>query len=82
MKGKKELKRYKVGDRSKGCCSQCGLVETVFEIRDLPISDEEENVVAVAKGILVGVCTKCGKTITTPQQSSREIREALEKGKK
>ena len=81
MKEKKELKRYKVGDRSKGRCTQCGLVETVFKIRDLPIGDEEENVVAVAKGILVGVCTKCGRRLQRRNKALGRFKRRWRRGR-
>lgn len=67
------MKIYKVGDRSKGICPDCGMVETTFILKDVPIKDSS----AIAKNILAGVCSKCEKVISIPQQSAADIKKAL-----
>jgi len=43
---------YKEGDKSKAICPDCGMVETVFMSRDVPI----KGTAMTAKNILAGVC--------------------------
>lgn len=66
---------YKVGDKSKGICGDCGLTETTFKIKDVPIANTNK----VVKNILVATCDKCDCVIGIPQQSAANIKEELEK---
>ena len=61
---------YKVGDKGKGICFQCGPTSTKFEIRNVPFSDGS----GIAQDILVGVCDSCNQTIAIPAQSSESIK--------
>jgi hypothetical protein len=72
------MKIYKEGDKSKAICSRCGLVETIFLTRNVPIKGTS----AIAKNILAGVCSLCAKVVSIPQQSAPYIKEALHKGRK
>lgn len=72
------MKIYKEGDKSKAICPDCGMVETTFRTRDVTIKGSS----ATAKNILTGVCSKCEKVISIPQQSSPYIKEALHKERK
>lgn len=72
------MKIYKEGDKSKAICPDCGMTETTFMTKDVPIKGSS----AVAKNILAGVCSQCGKVISIPQQSAPYIKEALHKERK
>ncbi len=68
------MKVYFAGDKSKAVCPSCGLVETVFQYRDVDLEASHKTV----KNILVGVCTHCGLTVSTPAQSTPAIKAARE----
>jgi len=72
------MKIYTEGEKSKAICPHCGLVETIFQKRDTPI----DGVKTIVKNVLVGVCTKCDKIISIPQQSAPYAHEALQKEQK
>jgi len=72
------MKIYKEGDKSKAICPDCGMVETVFMSRDVPI----KGTAMTAKNILAGVCSQCEKVISIPQQSAPYVKEALHKERK
>lgn len=69
------MKFYKKGDKSKAICDTCGFVHTTFLYRDLIIKETGAKV----ENVLVGVCDKCGKTVSTPAQSTAEISKVREK---
>jgi hypothetical protein len=54
------------------------MVETSFETKDVAIKGTS----LIAKNILAGVCSKCEKVISIPQQSAPYIKEALHKERK
>ncbi|CAH7416512.1 hypothetical protein VCHA53O466_50322 [Vibrio chagasii] len=65
---------YSEGDKSTALCEDCkGKVSTTFKFRDIPFSGET----GIAKGILVGVCDGCDRTVSIPHQSSAAISEQL-----
>ena len=64
---------FKEDEKSKAICLNCGMVETIFKVRDIPIHDTN----GIAKNILVGVCTVCDETISIPQQSANLIKESI-----
>jgi hypothetical protein len=72
------MKIFKEGEKSKAICSHCGMVETVFQTRDVPVHGSK----TVAKNILAGVCTICDEVVSIPQQSALYVKEALQKDKK
>lgn len=72
------MKIYKEGDKSKAICPDCGMVETTFITRDVPIKGSS----TIAKNILAGVCSECEKVVSIPQQSAPYVKEALHKEKK
>jgi hypothetical protein len=64
------------GDHSKAICSHCAaLVSTSFKRRDVPFSDGK----GIVKDILVGVCDRCDRIVSTPAQSTPAIKAAREK---
>lgn len=72
------MKFYKENDKSKAICNKCGLVNTTFKIRDVPFSTKN----GCARGILAGVCDKCGEVVSVPQQSAPRIKEYMQTSKK
>lgn len=64
------MKSYVKGDKSKAVCPQCGLVSTTFQYRDLTLKDSSK----VVENVLVGVCDNCDMTVSTPGQSTAEIK--------
>ncbi|MCP1693149.1 hypothetical protein J2T26_003024 [Citrobacter farmeri] len=68
------MKFYKKGDKSKAICSHCGLVSTTFDYRDLIVAESNVKV----SNVLAAVCDTCGKTVSTPAQSTSEIKKARE----
>ncbi|CAG9409839.1 hypothetical protein [Providencia alcalifaciens] len=69
------MKLYIQGDKSKAICQDCGLVTTTFDYRNLEIKESSK----IVKNILVGVCDCCGRTVSTPAQSTPEIKKEKEK---
>lgn len=69
------MSQYSEGDKSRGICSDCGLVETVFHTKDIKISQSNKLV----HSILAGVCTKCGEVVSIPHQVVREIKKQIKK---
>ncbi|KPA12476.1 hypothetical protein MHK_007312 [Candidatus Magnetomorum sp. HK-1] len=72
------MKFYKENDKSKAICNKCGLVNTTFKVRDVPFSTKN----GCARGILAGVCDKCGEVVSVPQQSAPRIKESMQTSKK
>lgn len=66
------MKRYIQGDKSKAICQDCGLVDTTFDYRNLEIKESGKFV----KNILVSLCDRCGSTVSTPAQSTPEIKRS------
>lgn len=65
---------YNIGDRSRALCEACDrLVETVFDLQDIPLSDGSK----VVKGVLVSSCVECGRHCGLPQQSLSLVQEAV-----
>lgn len=64
---------WKVGDRSRAVCEQCGrMVETRFERRAYRLSTPRVDV----PDVLVAVCTACDRIAAVPYQSSARLNEA------
>lgn len=58
--------RYKAGDHSRAICYNCSkVVETTFELRDVPFDDGS----GVVTGMLVAICDECGAIVAVPAQS-------------
>jgi hypothetical protein len=72
---RENMKLYIQGDKSKAICQDCGLVTTTFDYRNLEIKETSK----IVKNILVGVCDCCGRTVSTPAQSTPEIKKEREK---
>lgn len=67
------MRIVKVGDKSKAICKHCeSLVETTFQIREVPISGK-----GISATILAGVCDQCDNTVSIPHQSSQVIKNTL-----
>lgn len=65
---------YKVGDKSKALCSFCKTVTgTSFQVRTVPLSHGKGKV----EGVLAGVCDKCDRVVSIPQQSVPRIKEQI-----
>lgn len=69
-------KVYALGEKSKAVCEKCGLVETTFLKKDVPVDDSK----VVVQNLLVAVCDQCNEVVGIPMQSVDQIAEAL-KGK-
>ncbi|MBI4404954.1 MAG: hypothetical protein HY537_12380 [Deltaproteobacteria bacterium] len=65
---------YKVGDKSKALCSFCkAITETTFRVRTVPLSSGKGRV----EGVLAGVCDRCDRVLSIPQQSVPRIKEQI-----
>lgn len=65
---------FNINDKSKAVCGFCEkVVTTTFKIRNVPVKDSDK----VIKDILVGVCDECDNVVTTPAQSTPEIKRQL-----
>ncbi|HEX8696921.1 MAG TPA: hypothetical protein VF746_31165 [Longimicrobium sp.] len=66
-------KLWKVGDRSRAICENCGrVVETRFEFRTYPLVSPRINV----PDVLVAVCAECDGIVAVPYQSTPRLNEA------
>jgi len=69
------MNELKSGDKSKAICNDCErLVSTTFQFRDIPFSDTGE----VVKNILTGVCDECGRVVSIPHQSTKDIKKHID----
>lgn len=67
-----KLNQFKEGDKCIAICYNCKiLVDTTFLFKDIPCENERWFV-----SILVAECAICSKTITIPNQSTKEIKKA------
>ncbi len=66
------------GDKERAICERDGLSVVTYDHRDVPFSDGKGK----AKGILVGVCDKCGEVVSIPPQSIPSIKAAREQAPK
>lgn len=65
---------FKLGEKSKGVCNDCKkVVPTTFKLCTVPLSSGKGNV----SDILAATCDKCDHVVSTPQQYSSRIKEAL-----
>lgn len=62
------------GDNERAVCERDGVSTVTYDYRDVPFSDGKGK----AKGILVGVCDKCGEVVSIPPQSIPSIKAARE----
>jgi hypothetical protein len=62
------------GDKERAVCERDGVATVTYDYRDVPFSDGKGR----AKGILVGVCDKCGEVVSIPPQSIPSIKAARE----
>lgn len=77
--GEVGMKIYKVGDTSKAVCHNCKAVKpTTFQLRDIPFSDGE----GVVKNVIAGVCDICNEVVSTPPQSTPNIKKSIEEKRK
>ncbi|MGP6090021.1 hypothetical protein [Antarctobacter jejuensis] len=69
------MKLYKVGEKSKAICEDCGaLVSTTFAYRNVPFDDGKGEV----KDVLAAVCDQCDRVVALPAQSTPAVRRARE----
>lgn len=69
------MKKRKPGDTGKAVCFHCQQLRNMtYQICDIPFSDGYGSV----KDILAGVCDQCHKVIAIPQESTANIKLALE----
>lgn len=67
------MKIWEEGDRSKAACEHCkAVVTTTFMRRDFPLNVPSMRV----KNLMVGVCDRCGATVSIPAQSTPAIARA------
>lgn len=66
------MKIYYQGDKGSALCHNDGRSSITFEYRNVPFSDG----IGEAKGILAGVCDKCGEVVLIPAQSMPAISSA------
>ena len=72
-------KIYKVGDQTRAACDKCeSFVDAVFELRDVPMSDNK----GLVKNVMAGVCPNCDEVVIIPHQSTPMIRSYIESKKK
>ncbi len=62
------MKKYKVGDKSKAICPKCWMVATTFLTRDIKTTKTD------IKNVLCGVCDSCGLIVSTPAQTTIDIK--------
>ena len=68
------MKLYKVGEKSKAICEQCGqLRSTTFKERNVPLRSGKGTV----PNVLVAVCDTCDSVVSIPQQSVPRIQEVI-----
>lgn len=68
------MKLYKVGEKSKAICEQCGQIRaTTFKERNVPLSSGKGSV----PNVLVAVCDTCDSVVSIPQQSAPRIQEVI-----
>lgn len=66
---------YKVGEKSKAICEDCGaLVPTTFAYRNVPFDDGKGEV----QDVLASVCDQCDRVVALPAQSTPSVRRARE----
>ena len=62
---------YREHDKSKAICHTCEeIVETTFQFREIPFST------GGTVNTLAGICTQCDSIVSTPVQSTPDIKEA------
>lgn len=70
------MRILKSGDPLEAICERCGdLVEGTYQYRPFPL----EQTGVVVPNVLVGVCGRCGETISLPAQSTPRLKEARER---
>lgn len=73
------MKIYKEGDTGKALCETCeGLVDTIYQVRDLPLSDGSGE----AKDVLAIVCSSCDTVCGIPHQSLPLVQKAVSESKR
>ena len=73
------MKILKEGDRSESMCQTCkARVPIKYLYRTVHLDESDVDV----KNVLVGVCEKCGETVSIPAQSFPRLKEAREKKSK
>jgi len=73
------MKILKEGDRSEAMCHKCqARVPIKYYYRTVHLDESDIDV----KNVLVGVCEKCGETVSIPAQSFPRLKEAREKKSK
>lgn len=68
------MRIVKEGEKGKAICEGCGLTTTTYMLRDVDFSDKRGTV----KNIIVGVCDKCNKVASIPNQSTPKIKSTKE----
>lgn len=68
---------FNEGDKSKGICQNCGLVETVFKVREVTFSNELNKKVIIPD-ILASCCVQCDSMVGIPQQSVSQIKKTID----
>lgn len=67
---------WKEGDKSEAVCPTCKkLTTTTFKPDDLEMN--VGGAVVLVRGLLLGICDKCGKPASVPAQSTAAVREAI-----
>lgn len=68
------MKILKVGDTKKAICTQCqSLQKVIFQLRDVPFSDNS----GVVKNVLAGICDNCDSVAVLPHQSTPAVKKQL-----
>lgn len=67
------MNNFKVGDKSKGLCPDCGITSTTFILRDLSIKGHD----VLVKNVLMGACDDCGNCLTVPHQETEHIKLSI-----
>jgi len=70
---------WKVDDKSKAACANCGaFVDVTYALRDVPLSDESD----IVKDVLVGVCDRCDSVCLLPHQSVPKVTRTMDRQRK
>jgi len=72
------MRIVKEGDKKKVLCSDCGLADATYLIRNVNFSNNSGTV----KNILAAVCDQCGEIVSIPKQSTARVKAEYNKIKR
>jgi len=69
------MRIVKEGDKRQVVCSNCGLTQATYLLRDIDFSDKSGTV----KNVLVAVCSTCKQVASIPKQSTAKVKAEYNK---